>query len=84
MDVGTARQWGADGTSPKQLRTLVQRGELVRLRRGIYVTASALAMAGDDKALRHTLEVQAALAAVSYPDAVASHESAALVSHVPG
>jgi hypothetical protein len=83
MDVGTARQWGDAGISPKQLRTMVQRGELVRLRYGVYASASALALAADDKALRHALEVRAALAATSSSAAVASHESAALVHGLP-
>jgi hypothetical protein len=83
MDVGTLSQWTAAGISPKRLRTMVRQGDLARLRHGVYVTAAALAATGDDKALRHALEVRAALAATASPDAVASHESAALVHGLP-
>lgn len=73
------KQWAAAGIPPGRLRTMVRTGELVRLRHGAYATASAVATAGEDKALRHALEVRAALAACSAGSAVASHESAALV-----
>src|SRR6266567_3725580 len=58
---------------------MVRAGELVRLRHGTYATASAVAAAGENKALRHALDVRAVLAACSAGSAVASHESAALV-----
>jgi hypothetical protein len=59
------------------------RGELVRLRHGVYATASAIAAAADDKALRHALDVRAVMASVSVPAVIASHESAALVHGLP-
>jgi hypothetical protein len=83
MDVGTVRQWAEAGTSLARLRTKVGNGELVRIRHGIYATASAVAAAGEDRARRHALQVRGALAAVSTPGAAASHESAALVLGLP-
>jgi hypothetical protein len=83
MDVGTARQWAETGISPGQLRTMVRRGQLVRQRYGTYATASAVAAAGDDDARLHALNVRAVLAGSSRGDAVASHESAALVHALP-
>jgi very-short-patch-repair endonuclease len=81
MDVGTTAQWGRAGISPERLGTLTRRGELVRLRHGVYATAEAVAAAGDDKARRHALEVRAVLALAA--GAVASHESAALIHGLP-
>jgi very-short-patch-repair endonuclease len=83
MDVGTTKQWAAEGLSPGRLRARVGRGELVRLRHGVYVTAAALATAGDNKALQHALAVRGVLAAVSTPQAAGSHESAAFVHGLP-
>ena len=83
VDVGTVAQWAAYGVSPKRLRTMTRRGELVRFRHGVYATASAVAAAADDKALRHALNVRAVLASISAADAIASHESAALVHGLP-
>jgi hypothetical protein len=83
VDVATVEQWVASGVSPKRLRTMSRRGELIRLRRGVFATALAVAAAGDDKALRHALALRAVLASISAVDAVASHESAALVHGLP-
>jgi very-short-patch-repair endonuclease len=82
MDVGTAGQWVEQGVSRARLGTMVRHGELVRLRYGAYVTAAAIADAGDDAAKRHALDVRALLA-VSAPGAVASHESAAIIHALP-
>lgn len=79
MDVKTAKQWEAAGISQGRLRTLVRDGQLVRRRRGAYVTAQAVAAAGDDPARGHALDVQAVLAAASGEGAAASHESAAVI-----
>lgn len=83
MDVGTTAQWAADGISPKRLRTMVRRGELIRQRHGTYATAEAVAAAAEDKAQRHELDIRAVLAATASPGLVASHESAALVHGLP-
>ena len=81
--MGTVGQWAASGVSLKRLRIMTRRGELVRLRHGVYATAAAVAAAADDKALRHALHVRAALASISAAGVVASHESAALVHGLP-
>jgi hypothetical protein len=81
MDVGTTAEWANAGISLDRLRTLARRGELVRLRRGVYATAETVAAAADDKARRHALAVRAVLAQA--PEAVASHESAALIHGLP-
>jgi hypothetical protein len=83
VDVGTVEQWVNSGVSLKRLRTMTRRGELIRVRHGVYATASALAGAADDKTLRHALDVRAVLASISVADVVASHESAALVHGLP-
>jgi len=62
---------------------MVRRGELVRLRYGTYATASVVAAAKNDRVLRHALDLQAVLVSASAPDVVASHESAALIHHLP-
>jgi predicted transcriptional regulator of viral defense system len=81
MDVGTTAEWAKAGISSERLRTLTRRGELVRLRRGIYATAGAVAATAGDKARRHALEVRAILALAH--GTVASHESATLVHGLP-
>ena len=83
VDLGTAQQWEAEGISRGKLRGMVRRRELVRQRHGTYATAGLVAAAGDDKALCHVLDIRAALAACSAGDAVASHESAAVVHGLP-
>jgi hypothetical protein len=59
MDLGTTAAWANAGISPERLRTLTRRGELVRLRHGVYATAEAVAATADDKARRHALEARA-------------------------
>jgi len=81
MDVGTTAQWAKAGISAERLQTLTQRGELVRLRRGVYATAEAVTATGDDKARRHALAARG-VAALAH-GAIASHESAALIHGLP-
>lgn len=83
MDMGSVRQWAEDGTSLGKLRIKVRDGEMVRLRHGIYATASVIAAAQGNKALRHALHVRAVLSTQSASHAAASHESAALVLGLP-
>lgn len=83
VDVGTVQQWAEAGTSLGRLRTKVRHGELVRRRHGVYVTAAAIAAAGDDPARRHALDVRAVLASLPGTGAVASHESAAILHELP-
>lgn len=63
----------ASGVSPRMLRTRVASGDLVQVRRGVYVRASEWP---DDDAARHLVAAHAEQAA--HPDAVISHQSAAL------
>lgn len=60
------------------MRTLVRRGYLVRVRRGAFATRRAAAAAGNDPRIAHALQV-AAVRAITGPDAVGSHQSAALI-----
>lgn len=60
------------------MQSLIRRGLLVRMRYGVYATASALDASEKNPAHRHALVVAAARAATG-TDAVASHESAALM-----
>jgi very-short-patch-repair endonuclease len=59
------------------LRTFVRSGDLVRTRRGIYATKTAVEKAALTPRLSHALEVRSAMLAVGH-GAVASHQSAAL------
>ena len=75
MDVGTAATWRAAGLSETWLIALVRAGELIKVRYGVYATASFLARAETDLCLRHGLEVVAATTRTR--KGVASHHSAA-------
>jgi predicted transcriptional regulator of viral defense system len=75
MDVSTAAGWRAAGLSETRLTALIREGELVKVRYGVYATASFLARAETDPCLRHGLEVVAATTRTR--KGVASHHSAA-------
>jgi predicted transcriptional regulator of viral defense system len=77
-EVATTAEWAARGVSAGRLRQLVQAGQLVQLRRGIYARGDSLAAAGGDPARVHALRVAAALLSASAL-AAASHESAAIL-----
>lgn len=70
----TTEQWAERGVSAWRLRSLVDNGELVAVRRGVYAKAKALA--SDDPRRVHTVHVAAAWL-VSHD--TASHESAAML-----
>lgn len=72
-----AQAWEA-GFTRSDIRRLVRRGEWVAVRRGVFVTAAALASVSEDRERRHVLEVAALLRALEF-DAVAAGPSAALV-----
>lgn len=76
--VGTVREWRAAGITPAQFRSLTRAGDLVRVRHGVYATRSAVESAATDPRQAHALRVAAARARVGR-DAVASHQSAALL-----
>lgn len=75
--VRTAEQWEKAGVSPRRLRTLAASGDLVKMRRGVYATKTAIDEA-DGPRKRHRLDVFATLVAVGF-DAVVSHQSAAFI-----
>jgi very-short-patch-repair endonuclease len=60
------------------MRTLLRAGQLVAVRRGVYATRLAIASAEGNPAQEHALQVSALRMAVGR-DAVASHQSAALI-----
>jgi predicted transcriptional regulator of viral defense system len=77
-EVATTAQWAERGVSAGRLRQLVQAGDLVLLRRGVYATADSLASSAGDPARVHAFQVAAALLPASAL-ASASHESAAIL-----
>jgi predicted transcriptional regulator of viral defense system len=76
--VGTVAYWRNSGISPGQLRALIRAGQLVQVRRGVYATEKAIASTKDNPARAHGLRA-AAVRAATGGDAVASHQSAALI-----
>ena len=76
LDVGTLATWRAAGISPRQLRSLVSSGQLVRVRQGAYATSGVLARAETEPGLRHALDVAATMATRRH-SGTASHHSAA-------
>ena len=78
MDVATLAGWRSAGISKAQLTTLIRRGQLVKMRHGVYATRTILAETETDPSRRHALEVAAVTTARSRKG-VASHHSAALV-----
>jgi predicted transcriptional regulator of viral defense system len=75
-NIATAAELVSAGISPSQIRTMVSRGELIRLNRGIYAPAELVrsVTATDRGAL--ALRAAATLAPLG-PQAVASHQTAA-------
>ena len=76
--VGTVGEWRAVGITPAQFRSLTRAGALVRVRRGVYATRSAVESAGADPRQDHALRAAVARVAVGR-HAVASHQSAAVL-----
>jgi Protein of unknown function (DUF559)/Transcriptional regulator, AbiEi antitoxin len=70
------------GFSSKSIQALTSRGVLIRLRRGAYARADlARAVQGSAELRERTLAVAAAVA-IAGPEAVASHEDAALLQRI--
>lgn len=63
------------------MRTLLAAGSLVRLRRNVVVGSCLVRRATSDQRLAHELKLRSWL--MTFPDAVASHESGAVVSGLP-
>jgi predicted transcriptional regulator of viral defense system len=76
--IATAAQWRAAGMTPAQLRSFVRLGYLIRVRRGVYATQRAIAVAKGDPRGAHALQVAAVRASIGH-DVVGSHHSAALI-----
>jgi predicted transcriptional regulator of viral defense system len=76
IDVGTLATWRAAGLSKRQLYTLVDSGQLVRIRHGAFATRGVLDRAKAEPGLRHALDV-AAVMAIRVHTGIASHHSAA-------
>jgi hypothetical protein len=78
ITIGTTATWRTTGLSRSQISRLVQSGELVRLRHGVYATAGIVAQAQADPGLAHALHVASATATRTHKG-VASHHSAARI-----
>jgi hypothetical protein len=76
ITIGTTATWRAAGVSESRLAALVRTGELVKIRYGVYATASMIARAEVDPRFGHALQVFA-IRATGTRKAVASHHSAA-------
>lgn len=68
----------SSGLSPQMIRTRLDSGQLIRVRRGVFVAADAWP---EDAAGQHVMRARAEL--VLYPAAVLSHRTAALVWGLP-
>lgn len=76
LDIGTTARWRAAGLSARQLYSLINSGQLVKIRYGVYATSSAMARAETDPGLRHAIDV-VAVRDTRAGKGVASHHSAA-------
>ncbi len=76
--VGTVAYWRRAGVNQAQLRSLIRSGQLVQVRRGVYATSNAVATTVGNPARAHALRASAIRTVVGH-DAVASHQSAALI-----
>jgi hypothetical protein len=72
---------GQLGIGRRRVATLVQRGTLVRLDRYLVVGSCLVNRAAEDHRFAHRLKLDRLL--LTYPECVASHESAALVRDLP-
>jgi predicted transcriptional regulator of viral defense system len=76
LGVFTAAQARGAGYRPDEVRTACSSGRWVRIRRGVYVTATDLAEV-EGRGGRHAIDCWAALAFLDRPGTVVSHGSAA-------
>jgi hypothetical protein len=79
VNVGTAGSWHRAGLTLSQFRLAIQGGDLVRVRRGVYTTRRFMDQAKEKAVLWQVLQVASAVCGQSARDAVASHQSAALI-----
>ena len=78
LDVGTLATWRAAGLTKRQLYTLVESGQLVKIRHGAYATSSVLARAEKDPGLRHAVDATAVMATGMHRGIVSHHSAAQL------
>src|ERR1700677_2971970 len=76
--VAAIATWRAQGISNPQLRWLERAGYLVRMRRGVYASSSAVQWAEADQARAHVLRVFAARATVGRWGVASFHSAAVL------
>lgn len=69
------------GVGRRRVATLIERGVLVRLDRYLVVGSCVVKRAEQDRRLAHRLKLERLL--LTYPECVASHESAALLDDLP-
>lgn len=67
------------GVAPAEIRQAVRRGEWIRMRRHVYVTAEDHARAAIDSRTKHALEIECMILALSYRDLAAVEASAARI-----
>jgi Protein of unknown function (DUF559)/AbiEi antitoxin C-terminal domain len=79
VNVGTALAWRRAGLTVSQFRLAIQGGDLVRVRRGVYTTRRFLDKARETAVLWQVLQVASVVCGQSAGDAVASHQTAALI-----
>lgn len=79
VNVGTARSWHRAGLTVSQFRLAIQGGGLVRVRRGVYTTRAFMDKAKGKPAMWQVLRVASTVCGQSARDAVASHQTAALI-----
>jgi hypothetical protein len=82
INIGTPPSWRRAGLTNSQFRSAVQGGELVRVRRGVYATRHFMSKAEGDAVLWWVLRVASEVSGQSARDAVASHQTAALIHGV--
>src|SRR5215472_95859 len=80
-DILTTAELLAAGMSADQIRTRARRGDLVSLRRGVYADAAPARKLRTLVGGEQLLQIAAA-AALTGPDAVVSHQSAASLHHI--
>src|SRR5580658_60262 len=79
INVGNVRSWREAGLTVSQFRLAIQGGDLVRVRRGVYTTRGFMDQAKAKAVVWQVLQVASAVCGQSARDAVASHQTAALI-----
>jgi hypothetical protein len=79
INVGSVRSWHRAGLTASQFRLAIQGGDLVRVRRGVYATRGFVNTAKEEPVRWQVLQVASAVCAQSARDAIASHQTAAVI-----